>query len=202
MDGIGLVLASGFQLSRFSGVDALSFLCKEAASRGLKVLLAGGLHEGDASRAANILNVKGFSPGRIELVSTDSTGSPQADFTGSPQADFTSSPQADWVGDGALKEAIERERPDVLALALGHGKQEKWLADHLRQFPFIRLGIGVGGALEFYAGRQKRAPLLLRRVGFEWAYRLLHEPRRIRRIFVAVIVFPTLVFLQKIKHTS
>lgn len=195
VDGFGLVLASGFRLSRFPGVDALAFLCEEASRHGLKVLLAGGMHEGDAQKAASRLRrycdertsngakgtrgiIVGCSPGVIALT------------------------ELRWVGDEGLKKAIERERPDVLALALGHGKQEKWLADHLKQFPFVKLGIGIGGALEFYAGRQKRAPALLRRSGLEWLYRLLQEPRRLKRIFTAVIVFPYLVFLEKIKHTS
>lgn len=173
VDGFGVVLMSGFRLHRWPGVDVLRFLAWEANRRGLKMLIAGGMHEGDAERAAGVLNVKGYSPGRIELT------------------------EIGWVGDDGLKEAIERERPDVLALALGHGKQEKWLADHLKQFPFLKLGIGIGGALEFYAGRQVRAPRFLRTLGLEWLYRLLQEPRRLKRILTATIVFPWKVVFRK-----
>ncbi len=198
VDGVGLVIMSGVRLHRWPGVDVLAFLAWETNRRGLKMLLAGGMHEGDAQLAADALKIKypvssiqylvssiqhpasrikGFSPGRIELTA------------------------GGWVGDQMLKEAIERERPDVLALALGHGKQELWLADHLKNFPFMKLAIGVGGALEFYAGRQRRAPMILRQAGLEWLYRLVREPRRLKRILTAVVIFPILVALDKIKHT-
>lgn len=190
VDGFGVVLISGFRLQRWPGVDVLKFLAWEANRRGLKMLIAGGLHEEDAKKAAAHLRrycdertsngakgirgiIVGCSPGVIGLT------------------------ELGWMGDEGLKEAIERERPDVLALAFGHGKQEKWLADHLWQFPFVKLGIGIGGALEFYAGRQKRAPALLRRAGLEWLYRLLQEPRRLKRIFTATLVFPWMLVFRK-----
>lgn len=87
--------------------------------------------------------------------------------------------------------------PDVVAVGLGQGKQEKVIAAHRAAWPTARILIGVGGAIEMRAGRQRRAPRLVRRFGLEWLWRLILEPRRLRRIVNAVIVFPILVFREK-----
>ena len=186
VDGFGIVFASQFfggGLARFAGVDALDFLCEVASQKNMRVLLAGGLVDGDAESAAdNIrskyagLKIQGTSPGMITL--TDQG----------------------WRGDTELKNVIEHFEPHILAIALGHGKQELWLSDHLKQFPSIRIGIGVGGAIEFLAGRQIRAPRFVRKLGLEWLYRLIKQPRRIKRILTAVLVFPILVFWNHFRH--
>lgn len=90
--------------------------------------------------------------------------------------------------------------PDVVAVALGQGKQERIIAAHRNEWPSAKILIGVGGAVDVLAGKKRRAPKLLRRFGFEWLWRLIHEPRRLRRIVNAVIVFPTLVILDRLHH--
>jgi N-acetylglucosaminyldiphosphoundecaprenol N-acetyl-beta-D-mannosaminyltransferase len=83
--------------------------------------------------------------------------------------------------------------PEIIFVALGHPKQEKWVNEHQNSLPSVRLFMGCGGALEFIAGTTKRAPLWMRRIGFEWLWRLAIEPKRIKRIINAVIVFPLTV---------
>ncbi|MEA2113189.1 MAG: WecB/TagA/CpsF family glycosyltransferase [Patescibacteria group bacterium] len=85
------------------------------------------------------------------------------------------------------------ERRVILFVALGAPKQEKWIARNLRKNPSINLAIGVGGAFDFISGRVKRAPKFLRLVGMEWAWRLMVQPWRVKRVFNAIIVFPWLV---------
>lgn len=97
-------------------------------------------------------------------------------------------------------EVVERVRamsPDVIAIGLGQGKQEAVIAAHRAQWPSAKIIIGVGGAIDMLAGRQRRAPRLLQRLGLEWLWRLTTQPWRLRRIVNAVIVFPTLVFRAK-----
>lgn len=53
--------------------------------------------------------------------------------------------------------------------------------------------IGVGGAIDFLTGMQKRAPKAVQSLGLEWLWRLLHHPKRITRIWNAVVVFPIIV---------
>lgn len=61
----------------------------------------------------------------------------------------------------------------------------------------VRLAMGVGGAFDYLTGKQKRAPEWWRALGLEWLWRLILQPKRWRRIWNAVVVFPVKVFLEK-----
>ncbi len=61
----------------------------------------------------------------------------------------------------------------------------------------IRLAIGVGGAFDFLTGKVPRAPKSFRTIGLEWLWRLLRQPKRWKRIWNAVVVFPVKVLCQK-----
>lgn len=84
-------------------------------------------------------------------------------------------------------------KPVVLAVALGQKKQEEWILDYLLRVPSLRIAIGVGGAFDMYSGVHPRAPKWMRELGFEWLWRVYIEPRRIKRIIRASIVFPVIV---------
>ncbi|MBI4708873.1 MAG: WecB/TagA/CpsF family glycosyltransferase [Candidatus Portnoybacteria bacterium] len=88
---------------------------------------------------------------------------------------------------------INQCQPDILFMALGAPRQEKWIAQNLKNLPSVKVAMGVGGAFNMLSGRINRAPKFMRKVGLEWLWRLILEPRRIGRIFNAVIVFPWLV---------
>ncbi len=76
---------------------------------------------------------------------------------------------------------VAAARPDLLFVCLGAPKQEKWMARWGRHTG-ARLAIGLGGALDVFAGNVERAPEAWRKLGLEWAYRLKKEPRRIGRM--------------------
>ena len=76
---------------------------------------------------------------------------------------------------------VAAARPDLLFVCLGAPKQEKWMARWGRHTG-ARLAIGLGGALDVFAGKVERAPESWRKLGLEWAYRLKKEPRRIGRM--------------------
>jgi N-acetylglucosaminyldiphosphoundecaprenol N-acetyl-beta-D-mannosaminyltransferase len=78
---------------------------------------------------------------------------------------------------------IERAKPDILLVALGNPKQERWLAMHRRRLN-VPVCIGVGGSIDFVAGAMKRAPLWMQSSGLEWLYRLLQEPNRLLQRYV------------------
>lgn len=61
----------------------------------------------------------------------------------------------------------------------------------------MRLAIGVGGSFDFLTNKLKRAPVLVRRFGLEWLYRLIQQPKRMKRIWNAVIIFPIKIIFQK-----
>lgn len=81
----------------------------------------------------------------------------------------------------------------ILLVAYGAPKQDLWIHEHLKDLPNVKLAMGVGGTFDFIAGVRTRAPAFLRALGLEWLWRLLLEPSRFKRIFVAVVVFPRMV---------
>lgn len=72
-------------------------------------------------------------------------------------------------------------RPDLIFVCLGAPKQEKWIA-RFGNLTGAKLAIGLGGALDVFAGNVERAPEAWQKVGMEWAYRLMKEPERIGRM--------------------
>lgn len=88
---------------------------------------------------------------------------------------------------------IRQCQPNILLVALGAPKQEKWIADNLAKVPSVKLAIGVGGAFDFLSQKIKRAPVFMQKIGLEWLWRFMKEPKRLPRIFRATIIFPLLV---------
>lgn len=78
-----------------------------------------------------------------------------------------------------IVERINKSGATVLAAGLGTPKQEKWIYRYKNDLPFVKIFMGVGATFDFIAGKQKRSPVLLQKIGLEWAYRLLHNPRRL-----------------------
>lgn len=95
---------------------------------------------------------------------------------------------------GLIKDA----EPDMLFVAYGAPEQEKWIGRNLKKMPSVKVAMGVGGAFDFLAGKAKRAPKSFRKMGLEWLWRLLTQPRRLKRIWNAVFVFPYLVLVRRI----
>jgi N-acetylglucosaminyldiphosphoundecaprenol N-acetyl-beta-D-mannosaminyltransferase len=86
--------------------------------------------------------------------------------------------------DKAIIERINAARPDVLWVGLGMPKQEVWIYERLDRLK-VPVAIGVGAAFAFVAGTVQRCPEWIGRMGFEWAYRTLKEPKKIwRRTFM------------------
>lgn len=75
---------------------------------------------------------------------------------------------------------INAARPDVLWVGLGLPKQERWIAAHLDRLD-VPVVMGVGACFRFYSGDLRTAPRWVARSGFEWAWRLLAEPRKLWR---------------------
>jgi N-acetylglucosaminyldiphosphoundecaprenol N-acetyl-beta-D-mannosaminyltransferase len=76
---------------------------------------------------------------------------------------------------------VSQAQPDLLFVCLGAPKQEKWMY-RWGIHTGARLAIGLGGALDVFAGNVERAPESWRKLGLEWAYRLKKEPSRIGRM--------------------
>jgi N-acetylglucosaminyldiphosphoundecaprenol N-acetyl-beta-D-mannosaminyltransferase len=142
---------------RVAGVELIEGLCREAAAQGLPIYFLGGA-EGVAADAAAALSRR-FPGLRV---------------AGARNGYFSEAETP------AVVAAIAASGARLLFAGLGSPRQEFWLADHLGETG-CGAGIGVGGSFDVVAGRVARAPQSLRRLGLEWLYRLLKEPRRWRR---------------------
>jgi N-acetylglucosaminyldiphosphoundecaprenol N-acetyl-beta-D-mannosaminyltransferase len=165
-DGMPLVWGArllGVPLAgRVTGADMVPALAKRAAEKGYSLFLLGA-GPGVAARAAQVLQEQ--NPGlKIAGVLSPPYGSV-----------LEMSPQ--------VAEEIRKADPDVLLVAFGNPKQEKWIGMYGRDLG-VPVMIGVGGTLDFIAGSMRRAPQWMQRLGLEWLYRLLQEPRRLWRRYV------------------
>lgn len=107
-----------------------------------------------------------------------------------------------WDQPSDLLEMLSDLQPNVLAVALGGSdhRQERWIADHAPRMKGLKLALGIGGTLDMIAGTKRRAPELMRRAGVEWLWRLMLEPQRIGRIARAVIIFPMMAVLDRMRR--
>jgi len=99
----------------------------------------------------------------------------------------------DEVTNKRVIEKINKFSPDILFVSYNPVKQEKWLAKN-RNILKAKIGIGVGGTFDEFAGKVKKAPNWMEAMGLKWLWRVIAEPKRIGRIMKAVFVFPWLVF--------
>jgi N-acetylglucosaminyldiphosphoundecaprenol N-acetyl-beta-D-mannosaminyltransferase len=83
-----------------------------------------------------------------------------------------------------IRRIIRQAAPDILLVAFGAPKQEKWIAANKDQLG-VPVSLGVGGSFEMASGVRRRAPRWLQRSGLEWLYRFAQEPTRLfQRYFV------------------
>ena len=97
-----------------------------------------------------------------------------------------------------LVERVNSSGATVLAVGVGAPKQEKWIMRHKNRMPGVRIFMAIGATIDFEAGNVPRAPKWMSRVGLEWLYRLLREPKRLwRRYLVENPPFLWLVLKQR-----
>jgi len=92
---------------------------------------------------------------------------------------------------------VVRSGAKILLVGMGAPRQEKWMVRHRRQLQGVGLIMAVGGSLDVFAGRFRRAPALVRAVGLEWLFRLLQQPWRWRRM-LALVRFARLVWGRRV----
>jgi len=167
-DGTPLVWASrllGNPLpERVAGSDLVPELIQVAAARNYRVFFLG------ASSEANEQAV-----GRLKATC------PTLSIAGHYSPPFKPLLEMDHE---EIKRRIRAARPDLLLVAFGCPKQEKWISMHYRSLG-VPVTIGVGATIDFLAGRMKRAPRWMQRTGTEWIFRMLQEPRRLFKRYVA-----------------
>lgn len=184
-DGIGLVAASKFLgkglKARVTGVDLMEKLCQRVSGKPITVGFLGG-RGGVAVEAAECLVTK--YPGlRVAFAGEEWPGDFHSQAS-DDRASNTESRSSKMDGRGSIAQPSMIYFPsssiDILFVAFGFPKQEEWIAENLPKLP-IGAAMGVGGAFDYLSGRVQRAPLFIRSIGFEWLFRLLAQPWRIKR---------------------
>jgi N-acetylglucosaminyldiphosphoundecaprenol N-acetyl-beta-D-mannosaminyltransferase len=95
-------------------------------------------------------------------------------------------------------ELINKSDASVLVVGVGAPKQEIWINKYKSKFTKIKLFMALGATIDFEAGNIKRAPVLFQKLGVEWLFRLLNEPKRLwKRYLVDDIPFFYYIFKQK-----
>lgn len=169
-DGSGIRLAGKYLdcpiVDNVNGTDLFPLLCDKFAEQNKKMFLLGSAPE-VAHKAGLWAEMR----------------------TGKPIIAGTAHGYFKPEEEDALVAQINESGADLLLVALGVPRQEKWI-DQVQDRLHVPLCMGVGALFDFYSGTVKRAPKWMRAIGVEWVWRLLLEPRRMwRRYVVGNIVF-------------
>lgn len=89
--------------------------------------------------------------------------------------------------DGIFKKIIKK-KPDIVLVALGIPAQEKLIYKHIDKFD-KGIFVGVGGSLDVISGHKKRAPKIFIKLNLEWLYRIMKEPKRLKRFYDSNVKF-------------
>jgi N-acetylglucosaminyldiphosphoundecaprenol N-acetyl-beta-D-mannosaminyltransferase len=161
-DGIGVVYASRILKKplkeRVAGFDLAKLLLSKIPNTEYSVFLFGGAH-GVADKAKENLEID--YPG-IKIV-------------GLHNGYFDVSEEDKIINE------INESQADILFVFLGFPKQEHWINRNKDKLN-VKVCMGLGGSLDIFAGQVKRAPYIYRRLGIEWLYRLIREPKRYKRM--------------------
>jgi N-acetylglucosaminyldiphosphoundecaprenol N-acetyl-beta-D-mannosaminyltransferase len=149
---------------RVYGPELMARSCERAAATGQRLYLYGGRNQGALVQLA--LNMRQRYPG-IKIVGGYSP----------PHRALSDEERRAVIAE------INGARADVAWIGIGVPKQEKWMAQ-MRSELRTPVLVGVGAAFDFHAGLVPQAPPRVQELGLEWAYRLVHEPRRLARRYI------------------
>lgn len=165
-DGFGIVLAGllrGKRFTRFAGADLTEEILEIADEKKLSVYLA--------VRADGLCTFEEVKAAILKKY-------PNIIIDG---ADIRVSSHASYLISHASS---------IILCNFGAPEQEYFLESLREKMSMVRLAMGVGGSFDFMTDKVKRAPERMRAIGLEWLWRLILQPKRWKRIWNAVIVFP------------
>lgn len=174
-DGISIIKAGktlGISFEeRIPGVDVCEFLLNYASDNNKKVYLFGSKEE--------VINAM------KEKIKKEYTG---INLVGAKNG---------YVKDRDKEfEKIKKAKPDIVLIALGIPYQEKLIYKHIKDFD-KGIFVGVGGSFDVISGQKKRAPKMFIKLNLEWAYRIICEPRRLKRFWDNNIKFMYKIYKEK-----
>ena len=163
-DGVSIGLACRIMglppQKRITGIDTAYWLMEYARRHGLSVYLLGGAH-GIAKQAARHLRA----------------AMPELDICGAHHGYFDKHPNSEENKE-VIKD-INKASPDILFVCMGFPTQEAWIRSNISKLPSVHLAMGLGGSLDVWSGKTKRAPRLLQDMGLEWLWRSITSPKKL-----------------------
>lgn len=161
-DGIGLIYASKIQklglIERVPGVDLMRKILEYANENEKFIYILGGkpgvaeIACENIKKTFNSIRIVGYHDGYFK--------------------------EEDEEG---IINRINHLKPDILFVALGAPRQEKWIYKNKSSLN-VKIAMGVGGSVDIWAGTARRAPKAFQKLGLEWFYRLIKEPWRYKRM--------------------
>jgi len=181
-DGTGIIWSANIlgykHKGRITGPNLMLKICDWGRKEGLRHFFYGGTE--DVTK---------------KLVDNLNKQFPGLDVAGTYCPPFT---QCITAEDEAIIDLINTAKPDIVWVGLGAPKQEKWMAEHLGKIDATAM-IGIGAAFDFHSGNITWAPKIVRKLGIEWIWRLVQNPKRMWRRNIDSPVFLIKVIGQKIK---
>lgn len=191
VDGVGLLFGIKMfsdykgEVYRFTGVDLVEEILKISNERKLSLFILGGSKSKNVSERC-LQQINKRYP-NINVIGGSS------DFSYKESDDIDT---LKFIHNEMKKKSVKKI--DILLVGYGHKKQEFWISRNAAKIPAL-VSIGVGGTLDYISGEVLRAPKFIRKLGLEWLFRLILNPKRILRIFKATFVF---LFLSVFKFNS
>jgi N-acetylglucosaminyldiphosphoundecaprenol N-acetyl-beta-D-mannosaminyltransferase len=168
-DGVGIRIVAALLRTplEFSGtgIDFGEALFEAAAKRGARIFLLGG-KEGVAERAGERLRQR-YSGLYI---------------CGTCHGYFS------HADEGDVCDLINASGADILIVCRGFPRQETFVYRNAQKLPTVRVTACLGGSLDVWSGEVKRAPICIRKIHFEWLWRILNDPRRLQRFMFSLPV--------------
>lgn len=179
-DGNGLKMSKLFSskigsdiVCNTPGIDLMGELIKLASDNGFTVGFLGGM-DGVAKKTAERL-LKKYP--KLKVVFAESGGEVDKD---GEEIELRSKNYESWKKRKNHNSLFMIPDSDLLFVAFGPPKQEKWISNNLSKIP-VKVAMGVGGSLDILSGQVTRAPNVIRALGCEWLFRLIIQPWRIKR---------------------
>ena len=168
-DGCGISLATkilhGESVERITGIDTGFWLMRYAADHSLSVFLLGGKPD-VAERAKQKLEAE-IADLRICGVHHGYFDTAESSFENARVIDD-----------------IRRSGADIVFVCMGFPSQERWICENAHKLPLVKVLMGLGGSLDVWAGDTRRAPAIIQKMGLEWLYRCVREPKRFSKIYL------------------
>ena len=155
-DGISIVKASNELKERITGIDLFEKICSEHEKIGAKIFLYGAQEEIVKAAKTNLQE----KYKNIKIVGYE---------------------KGFIKNNEDLIKKINDSGANIVFIAMGSPKQEKWIYENSAKIK-ANIFMGVGGTFDIVSDRLKRAPKWIRKMGIEWLYRMLKEPKRLKNV--------------------